>query len=665
MLVEAAILTGFLGIGYRSFKIQKRSYKKKILELQKNKKHKKNKAMQRSKKDMIALSAAMGLSSIGGFIYHPLIYLAPPFTLYAARRRILFAIKQLKELKVSVETLSSLSIVGAVLGQRFFIGALLGFVSTLGNQLSEKVINESQHELTDIYTDIPKNVWLLKDGVEISTPLSAINAGDIIVINSGETIPVDGLIVSGSAGINEHQFTGEAIPTEKTINDFVFAMTLLISGKIQVRVEQAGINTKAMQITKILNDTSDYKSNTVLEAQSLSQNLVKPTLLVGSLTWGLFGFSSAIGMLVAHPKERLQVSSPISLLRYLKYSMDEGILIKDGRSLELLKDVDTIVFDKTGTLTEEKPHIGQIYSFSNTSENEVLRYAGIAEYKQTHPLAHAILEEVKKRQILLSEPNHSEYCLGYGLKVSINNEKITIGSQRFIEQENIEITEAALSKINKIKKAGNGLLVVCLNKTLIGIIELLPTIRAEAKQTIQKLKSIANIKHIYIISGDHEAPTRSLSESLDIDGYFAQTLPEQKAEIIEQLQKDGKFVCFVGDGINDAIAMKQAQVSISLSGASQLATDTAQIILLNSGISNLYKSFVLAKSFHKHMRNQFTMVLAPSIFGASMIVLMGWGMASMMLLNIAGLATTLTYSLVDRSYKKVLLKSNDSQKIIK
>lgn len=677
MVIELLLLSGVFGIGYKNYQHQKEKYTKDLLSKQKRKTEQlqalrngeisvlamdvvPKRTLSRTSTDLVLLCGAVGFSSIGAWVFPPVVFLAPPLVLYAARKRIFAAWHLLQEGKVGIETLSSISIIGAIIGQRFFIGSLLSFTNALGDFLASRVINDSQHRLLDIFKEMPTSVWLLKEGVEISVPFEQIQVGDVLVVGAGEIIPADGKIIWGTAGIDEHRFTGESIPAEKGEGDEVFAMTFVLSGKIHFITEKAGKESSAMQIADILNHTADYKSSTVLEAQALSTQLIKPALLVSGLTLPIFGFSSAIGVLFAHPKERLQVSAPISLMTYLRQSMTEGMLVKDGRSLELLYKVDTIVFDKTGTLTEDKPHIGNIYMFSEYDKDQVLYYAAVAEYKQTHPLAQAIIAEAQHRGIKFCEPEHSEYHLGYGIKVIYQGQTITVGSLRFLLTENILIPESGQQLQDDCRLLGHGLIMVALDSQLIGAIELLPTIRPEAKAAIQALKQLKQIKKTYIISGDHEAPTQKLANELGIDHYFAQVLPQQKAELIAQLQQQGDFVCFIGDGINDAIAMKQAQVSISLSGASQLATDTAQILLLDQGIRHLPRLFELATGFNRHMKTQFAMILGPSIVGISMILLQGWGMSSMMILNMAALTTTLGYSLIDRPKRSVTKSDNDS-----
>jgi Cu2+-exporting ATPase len=681
MIIKLIILTGILGVGYKNFQQQRKKYTESLLT--KQRKHtqrlKKSSAystespltqsfgptrrMARTPKDLAALSVAVLSSSVGYMIYHPLSYIAPPLALYAERKKIVFATKQLKKGKIEVETLVSASIIGSILAHRFFIGSLLSLTGGIGDYLSSRAIKDNQNQLVDFFQNMPESVWMLSaDNTEISVPLNQVKAGDILIVSAGEVIPADGEIIWGTAGIDEHHFTGESIPAEKSIGDSVYAMTLVLSGKINFKINKAGMDTSARQIIDILNSTADYKSSTVLEAEALSRQMVQPAMLVGGLTLPLLGLSPALAVLIAHPKERLQISAPLSLMVYLKQALQEGMLIKDGRSLELLHKVDTIVFDKTGTLTEDKPHIGAIHSFVGCDENEILRYTVIAEHKQTHPIAQAIFSEAAKRHIDIDEPEQSECCLGYGIKVVFQKKSIHVGSLRFLQSEGIAVPGLAQKLQQDCRLSGHGLVMVGLDGQLIGALELLPTIRPEAKEAVLALKQLGQIKKTYIISGDHKAPTRKLANELGIDNYFAQTLPEQKAELIEKLQQEGHFVCFIGDGINDAIAMKQAQVSISLSGASQLATDTAQIILLDAGITHLPRLFDLANYFDTHMQRQLKIVLGPSIFGVSMVLMAGWGMSALITLSITSIVTTLGYALMDRPQKKL---EQDRHKIVR
>ena len=308
--------------------------------------------------------------------------------------------------------------------------------------------------------------------------------------------------------------------------------------------------------------------------------------------------------------QEMKILAPLSILNYLNLASSQHILIKDGRALEALQDVDTVVFDKTGTLTIEQPHVAAIHPCGDLSENELLIFAAAAEYKQTHPIARAIREYAKERQLTLPSIQDTSIEIGYGLRVWLNDQLIRVGSARFMAMEGLTMP----AKLEELKayahEHGYSVVYVAIDNHIEGAIELHATIRKEAKEVIQALRK--RELDLYIISGDHEKPTKRLARELGIEHYFAETLPENKAELISQLQQQGKSVCFIGDGINDAIALKKANVSISLRGASTVATDTAQIILMDQSLNQLNYLFDLAKDLNRNMKINLITTIVPS-----------------------------------------------------
>ncbi|ETR69150.1 MAG: hypothetical protein OMM_04124 [Candidatus Magnetoglobus multicellularis str. Araruama] len=283
----------------------------------------------------------------------------------------------------------------------------------------------------------------------------------------------------------------------------------------------------------------------------------------------------------------------------MKIASENSVLIKDGRSLDLLPHVDTIVFDKTGTLTKEQPAVGTIRCCGNYGENEVLLYAAAAESKQTHPVAMAIINEAEARGLNIPVFDDSDYRAGYGIKVRIGGETVYVGSHRFMEASEISIPQEISDMQEKCHVKGHSLVITAIREKVAGAIELIPALRSETAEVIRTLQNLPQIKDMYIISGDHETPTRFLAQQLGIEHYFAGILPEDKAEIVKKLREEGKFVCYVGDGINDALAMKNSNLSVSLRGASNIATDTARIVLMDQGLRHLPFVFGLAHDFQK------------------------------------------------------------------
>jgi len=409
------------------------------------------------------------------------------------------------------------------------------------------------------------------------------------------------------------------------------AVTTVLSGSIEIVVTQAGNQTIASQIGAILNQTADYRSPLEFEGERLANITAPPMLVASALSWPFFGAVPSLAMLTSSPGYHLRVTAPISLLNFLKLSMTKGILVKDGRALEMLPKIDTVIFDKTGTLTEEMPHVSAIYPFNGYSENQVLEYAAAAEYRQTHPIALAILQAAERQQFVLPAIEDSAYEIGYGIQVSLNNQQVRVGSQRFMSQQAISVPPELETIQARCHKNSASLVYVALDDHICGTIELQPTIRPEAKQIIQDLRE-RNIE-VAIISGDHEQSTQQVAQTLGIDLYFAETLPDQKAQLVTELQQAGRKVCFVGDGINDAVALKQADLSISLSGASSIATDTAEIILMDGSLNQLVSLFALGHEFSRNMQINRLESLIPTILCIGGVYLLGFTIATTMSIN--------------------------------
>ncbi len=654
MIIELLLLSGIFYSGTKTLKKQdtdielKEEDKEKVVNPEASETELRMAKMLGSEQEQLELklinqreiaSAGIGLSiaSFGAVIFPPLSFLSIPFLVYSGRNVFLRSFQLIKEGKMSTESLITITLFGAIFLKRFFIANLIAFLVRYATYLANKITDDTRANLEDLFGQRPDYVWILVNNVETKISFEELKVNDIVIVQSSEMIPADGIVMDGMASIDQHILTGEANPVERETGDEVFASTLVLSGKIYIEVQKAGKDCTVGKIADILNKTVDFKSSTQLRSEAFSKGLVTPTLIASAIALPVLGFAGALAVVNSHPKNKIMLIAPLTVLNYLNIASKNGILIKDGRSLELLNKVDTIIFDKTGTLTQTQPHVGKIYCCEQGEENKVLAYAAAAEYKQSHPLAHAIIKAANEAKLTLPEVKDSECHLGYGVLVHCNKQNIHVGSQRFMTVSNIPIPEFIAKQQENCLANGYSLVMVAIDEQVIGAIELKPTLRPEVKKIIKQLKARGNIKSTYIISGDHEAPTKKLAEEIGIDHYFAETLPIDKANLIEKLKEEGHFVCYIGDGINDAIALKTAQVSISLSGASTIATDTAQIVLMDKGISHLNILFDLAEDFNKNMDKTFNILLTPAIIGVGGAFLLGFGLPQTLFLNMAGL----------------------------
>lgn len=576
-------------------------------------------------------SVAVGLG-LAGLVFFPFQIVAVLYLLEPIIAEFKTAYRHLAyERRVTGEVLNAVCISGMLAGGFFVMVALNGWFLMLVRWLAIRTEEHSKQEIIDLFGQQIRAVWMRVDGVEVEVPVEQVQAGHHIIVHAGQMVPMDGIIVEGHASIDQRMLTGEAQPAEKGPGDRVLAATVMLAGRLCIQVEKAGEATTAAQIGRILTETSDYKTNLVSKAQALNDRLALPFLLLGGFCFPFLGLNRTLGLILTTPGYRMILYGPLSMLSYLHLAAQQGMLVKDGRSLELLREVNTVVFDKTGTLTLEQPHVQAIHACPGFSQAEVLAYAAAAETKQSHPIALAILEAAAAQGITPAAIDDAEYEIGYGISVKVNDKTIRVGSQRFMALHTITLPPAIQTLQSETHHAGHSLVMVAVDSVLAGALTLQPTLRPEVKTIVSELR--ARNLQLYIISGDHDAPTRHLAQDLGMDGYFAEVLPEAKADLVKQLQAQGRNVCFVGDGINDSIALKTANVSISLRGATTIATDTAQIVLMSGNLAQLSKIFTVADEFTANMSVNFLAATAPSIVIISGVFLFGWGLLAGTLIN--------------------------------
>lgn len=574
---------------------------------------------------------ALSLALLGQWVFAPLMPLAIAVGILASSAKYPYAYRQWQETK----RLGAIHLL-CVYSLYLWLGgyAAAGAVGSVlfGLMLKVKAIseNQSRNNLVNMFQLQPNTVWVRSDGNEIEIPFDQLQIGDTLVLHAGQIVPVDGTIVVGVATVDQHMLTGEAQPVEKKAGDGVLASTLLIAGQVDIAVEKTSTETTAGQIIAILNRTAQDSKPAPAKGVATADHLVMPTLALSLISLPFIGPAGAVSVIGANSMYTSYLSGSLAMLNFLNLAARSGVLIKDANALEQLSRVDTVVFDKTGTLTLEIPHIAQIHTLTGMAAEQVLFFAAAAEARQTHPIARAILDAVADLNLQLPAIDQAHYEVGYGLKVRLVSNGIQplirVGSGRFMKMEGIALPAQVETLTEACQAQGHSLVIVAVDDDLVGCIELQPSVRPEAQQIIQGLR--ARGLDLYIISGDQEAPTRKLAQDLGMTGYFANTLPEAKADLVAQLQAEDRQVCFIGDGINDAIAMRQARTSISLRGATTVATDTAQIILMEGNLHQLLPLFQLAGEFERNRKHNIHFTTGVSLVAVTGILLAGFTFAA-------------------------------------
>lgn len=550
---------------------------------------------------LTASVASLTVATVGTLFFPPLAALSTIGTFYSCWPFFESAYQALfvqRRLRASV--VDAVGITSTLLAGFYWASALSSVAFYFSRKILLKTEDQSYRRLVSVFDGLQSTVWVVVGGTEVEIPVGQLKAGDVIVVTAGQVVPVDGIVCEGIAAIDQHKLTGESQPVDKAEGDQVLAATVVLSGRIQVVVEKAGPATLAAQIGAILNNTADYRAEIVSRGERLADQAAWPTLGLGALALATIGVPGAAAVLAGNAMDHVRIAIPLSMLNFLAKASARRVLIKDGRVLELLNDVDAVIFDKTGTLTLEQLRVGQIHTSSGISEDALLTYAAACEAKQSHPVARAIVSAAQQRGLPVLALDDIAYKVGYGIEATVAERKVRVGSVRFMAMHGIAIPPQLGDSEERARQEGFSLIYVAVDDQLGGILELNPMVRTEVQEVIDALhgRGLA----LYIISGDHEAPTKSLAAQLGIDHYYAEVLPEDKAALVKDLQQKGHKVCFVGDGINDAIALKTANVSISLRGAMTIATDTAQIVMMNGDLKELPGLFELAKDYQRNTR---------------------------------------------------------------
>lgn len=580
---------------------------------------------------MLAIGA-LGLTALGLLGSQPLLMLAAfPALFYLCLPFLVHGYHEwTRKRTISIGTLGFVVTIMLLALQQFFAMSVFLTLYYAGKIILLNAQNGAQKQLRSIVGELPRTVWVDINGVELETPFHDLQRGNVVVVHAGEIIPIDGVITAGSGSVDQHGLTGEAPPVEKIIGDTVLAFTMLLDGRLWIRVETTGNETVAAHIADVRNRAANVPFTLQTRGETAAKRTAQPNLALGAVTWTLLGPASATAVLLVSLGYHIRSVAPLSVLNFLNIASARRILVKDGRALEALRKVDMVVFDTSDIVTHAELTVAAIYPCAGYDANDVLRDAATAEFRQTHPIARAILREAQTRHQPTRGGEHALYKMGYGISLTLEGTQIRVGSARFMEFLKIEMP-AGIRAIHAERHAqGASLVYVAVNGTLTGAVELHPTMRPELPHIIRALRQRG--MRIAILSGDRVQPTARLAQELGIDRFFADILPQQKAAVIAQLQQEGRTVCFVGDGIHDAIALKQANVSISRRGATTIAMDTAQIVLLDAHLQRLPAVFDIAHALDRNIQTLLGFSILPGIIALGGVYLLNFGILTAILI---------------------------------
>ncbi|MBU2036844.1 heavy metal translocating P-type ATPase [Patescibacteria group bacterium] len=447
---------------------------------------------------------------------------------------------------------------------------ILVFIS-LGKYLEAITKGKTSEAIKKLIGLQPKEATVIKDGQEIKIPISEVKVGDIVLVKPGEKIPVDGVVIDGYSGIDEKAITGESIPVEKKKGDEIIGVTINKTGVLKFRATRVGKDTMLAQIIKIVEEAMGSKAPIQLLADKVSFYFVPSVIGIAIFAfaiWLLLGQPLALALtvfvavlIIACPCA-LGLATPTAVMMGTGLAAKNGILIKSGKALEIARDLDMVIFDKTGTLTKGEPSVTDVVKIKNdVSENLVLQIAASVEKNSEHPLAQAIVNKAKEEKINFSEVKNFQAIPGYGVMADLKNKKILFGTRKLMtnNQINPNIIE---EKMIILEDQGKTAMILAQEKDIIGIIAVADTLKDYSKEAVEMLHKMG--KKVAIITGDNKRVGQAIAQQVGIDRVLAEVLPQEKSAEIKKLQSEGNTVAMVGDGINDAPALAQADVGIAL-----------------------------------------------------------------------------------------------------
>ena len=489
--------------------------------------------------------------------------------------------------KISSALLISVAMIAAVLIDDLFAAAEVAFIMAIGEILEELTTGRAKKGLKKLINLAPTQGRIIRDGKEIIIPAEEIKQGDVIRILPGEAIPVDGIIISGETSVDQSVMTGESIPVDKNVNDEVFSGTINCFGSIDIKATKVGKNSSLQKLIQMVKDAEDKKAPMQRITDKWASVLVPVALVIAIITYIITkDVTRAVTVLVVFCPCALVLATPTAIMAAIGQATKHGIIIKSGEALEKMGKVNTVAFDKTGTLTYGKLEVSDVISLTELAEKELVKIAASWESKSEHPLGKSILEYAKIQNIELYQPEEFKMQSGKGVAAVINNEKIICGNEKFFEELNVKIDENVKTKLSELRLQGKVSVLIAKNQECIGIIALSDVIRDEATVIVKKLSDMNT--DVVLLTWDNKKTDDYFAKKAGIKNVHSELLPEEKVGNIVKLQNEGKTVCMIGDGINDAPALKTANVGIAMGiMGSDIAVEASDIALMKDDISKL------------------------------------------------------------------------------
>ena len=583
---------------------------------------------------------------VAGHFFRKLFLPAPIRAAYTVWRSIAFVWKGVRCLlrrRLEVEVLDALSIGVSVLRGDFSTAGSVMFLLNLGSLLEEWTRKKSLDDLARSMALNVDKVWVRSQGTEVLLPLTKVQPGDEIVVRSGNMVPLDGTVIEGEAMVNQAALTGESMPVRKAKGATVYAGTVVEEGECVFLAKAAGGANRYDKIVAMIEESEKLKSSTENRALELADKLV-PWCLAGTVvTYALTrNVTRAISILMVDFSCALKLSMPLAVLSAMRECGTAHITVKGGKYLEALAKADTIVFDKTGTLTRATPQVVDIIPFSNSEKDDVLRLAACLEEHFPHSMANAVVRAARE-QGLAHEEMHSEveYIVAHGIASRVGGERVVIGSYHFVfEDEHCIVPADEQEKFDRIP-AEYSHLYMAASGQLVGVICIADPLRPEAASVLRQLHKLG-IRNAVMMTGDSYRTTEAIARQVGVDQFFAEVLPEDKANFVQKAKAEGRTVVMIGDGINDSPALSAADIGIAINSGAAIAREIADVTIKADSLEELVTLKTIANALQHRVSSNYRFVLS---FNSTLIALGALGIlqpaASAMLHNLSTIGISL------------------------
>ncbi|WP_204805478.1 heavy metal translocating P-type ATPase [Mycobacterium riyadhense] len=500
------------------------------------------------------------------------------------------ALRSLRSGKAGTDALVSAATVASLILRENVVALTVLWLLNIGEYLQDLTLRRTRRAISDLLRGNQDTAWVrLTDGTEVQVPIDTVQIGDEVVVHDHVAIPVDGEVVDGEAVVNQSAITGENLPVSVTIGTNVHAGSVVVRGRLVVRAQAVGNQTTIGRIITRVEEAQHDRAPIQTVGENFSRRFVPTSFIVSAITLLITGdVRRAMTMLLIACPCAVGLSTPTAISAAIGNGARRGILIKGGSHLEQAGRVDAIVFDKTGTLTVGRPVVTNIVAMHKDWEPEqVLAYAASSEIHSRHPLAEAVIRSTEERHISIPPHEECEVLVGLGMRTWADGRTLLLGSPSLLRSEKVKVSKKASEWVDKLRAQAETPLLLAVDGTLVGLISLRDEVRPEAAEVLNKLRA-NGIRRIVMLTGDHPDIAKVVAEELGIDEWRAEVMPEDKLEVVRELQDDGYVVGMVGDGINDAPALAAADIGIAMGLAgTDVAVETADVALANDDLNRL------------------------------------------------------------------------------